>query len=170
MASITKDPKGNVRIQFIAGDGKRRSIPLGDIDQDEAVTINKRVGALNVAKRKGRAWDEGLTRWVDRLSDELHAKLANVGLVPSRTPAAAPAEATVPTLGQFLDEYIAKKKEVLEPNTIQNFTQTRTQLINYFTAGRALDTITAADAEDWQTSLLRRYKPATIAIHTKKAK
>ena len=39
MASISKEPNGRRTIQFVAGDGKRRSIRLGKVSQREAEEI-----------------------------------------------------------------------------------------------------------------------------------
>jgi hypothetical protein len=49
MASITRGPNGYQTIQFVAGDGKRRSIWLGKVPQRQAEAVKFRVEMLNTA-------------------------------------------------------------------------------------------------------------------------
>jgi hypothetical protein len=168
-ASLSTDAEGNKTLQFTAADRKRRTVRLGQIDDDEATTLRKRVAALNVAARKGRPWDAGLSKWVAGLDDELHAKFARVGLVPSRSPLPVEPEKTAPLLDAFLTAYIESRTDHAE-NTRNTINQARRVLVEHFGADKPIDAITAADAKAWQNSLRTRFKPATIATHVKKAK
>ena len=49
MASLSTDANGNRTLQFVSGDGKRRTIRLGKLPKKEAETIKLRVEALNAA-------------------------------------------------------------------------------------------------------------------------
>src|SRR5215207_1656727 len=110
MASISSDKAGNRTLQFVAGDGKRRSIRLGKVPKKTADSIRIRVEFLNAAAVGNTPLDAETAAWVTRVGDDLHAKLAAVGLVPSRTPMA------VATLAEFCDGYIASRTDV-KPNT-----------------------------------------------------
>ena len=49
MASISKDPNGNVIIQFVGGDKRRRTIRLGKVSQKTAEAVKLKVEHLNNA-------------------------------------------------------------------------------------------------------------------------
>jgi hypothetical protein len=53
MASISREPNGRKTIQFVAGDGRRRSIRLGKVSQRIAEEIKVRVEALLAAAVSG---------------------------------------------------------------------------------------------------------------------
>ena len=55
MASISTDPNGLRLIQFVAGDGKRKSIRLGRVTQKQADKVLTKVEALNAAAITGDA-------------------------------------------------------------------------------------------------------------------
>jgi hypothetical protein len=55
MASISRQPNGRRTIQFMAPDGKRRSIRLGKVTQHMAETVKLRVELLVAAKLTGHA-------------------------------------------------------------------------------------------------------------------
>ena len=58
MASISTDRKSGRRtIQFVAPDGKRRSIRLGKVSQKQADGVRRRVEHLDAAKRSGEPLD-----------------------------------------------------------------------------------------------------------------
>ena len=84
MASISREPNGRRTIQFVGGDGKRRSIRLGKCSQRQAETVQLRVEHLAVAQATGGAIDGETARWLADIDDTLHARLAAVGLVPKR--------------------------------------------------------------------------------------
>ena len=56
MASISKEPGGRRTIQFVGGDGKRRSIRLGKVSQRLAESVQVRVEHLAAAQVTGVAW------------------------------------------------------------------------------------------------------------------
>jgi len=49
MASISKDANGNVCIQFVAGDKRRRTIRLGKVNQKTAEAVKLKVEHLHNA-------------------------------------------------------------------------------------------------------------------------
>jgi integrase len=164
MASISNDSGGSKRILFFDKDNNRPAIHLGRISKSGARAIKARVESINAALIGARALDGDDAAWLARIGDALHAKLAAVGLVPPRV-----AVARV-LLAEFLDAFIAGRTDH-RPNTTRTILQARDRLVAHFGADRPIDSITEADAEDWQTALRTRgYKPATIGNYTKKAK
>lgn len=143
MASISKDPNGNRTIQFIAGDGKRRSIRLGKLPVKATNEIKTKVEALNAASIAGIGWDKETAEWVGGRAATLYDKLAAVGLVPKR------AEPEKTTLGHFLDNYIALRSDVKD-STSAVYGHTQRCLIEYFTATKPLADITAGAADAWR--------------------
>ncbi len=157
MASISRQPNGRRTIQFIAPDGKRRSIRLGKVTQRIAETVKLRVELLVAAKLAGHAVDDETARWVAGLDEAMTEKLAAVGLVPKREPAA---EATV---AGFIAEYMSRRVDV-KPATLEVWKQTERNLKECFGADRDLRTIDETMAEDFKTYLLKEeLAPTTIA-------
>src|SRR4051812_19109956 len=84
MASISSTPDGRRTVQFVAADGKRRSVRLGKIPMKTAQEVQRRIEFLSAAKGSGTAPDTDTVKWLASIGDELHAKLAGVGLVEAR--------------------------------------------------------------------------------------
>ena len=142
MASITKDPNGRRRIQFICPDGKRKPIRLGKISQRDAESIKGRVEKLLNALTLKSGLDQETARWVADLDDNTHAKLARVGLVEPRVHEQL-------TLQGHIDAYLKRRTEV-KPRTQISWKQARGSLLDYFGTDRKLTTISVADAKDWE--------------------
>jgi integrase len=160
MASVSRDPNGRRVIQFVAGDGKRKSIRLGKVSQRIAEEIKVRVEALNAALLSGCPLDNDTARWVSRIGDDLAAKLAAVGLIPERASA---------RLGDFLDAYINRRSDV-KPNTLRNLKAGKTHLVEFFGADKLLRDISPGDADAWLLWLRERYASGTAGRAVKRAK
>jgi integrase len=160
MASISTDPNGNRTIQFVAGDGKRRSIRLGKMPIRQAEALKVRVEALNAAKVSGLPLDGETAAWVARIGDDLAAKLAAVGLIAGRA---------VATLGEFTRDYIDGRTDI-KPRTRTNLEQSRRTLVDFFGAQKELRSITEHDADRWAIDLKQRYAEATAARTVKHAR
>jgi len=117
----------------------------------QAAAVKLRIELLVAAKINGTAPDVDTSQWVASIGDDLHAKLAERGLVSPRTAV----EET--KLGSFLDGYIAKQSDK-KRSTIVCLTQCRNDLVEFFGADRPLAKITEGDAEDWRHFL--RTRPA----------
>jgi integrase len=144
MASISNDG-GRRRIQFfLPNDDNRRTIRLGKVSQRQAEEFAGYVEKLIGEKITGAAVDEKVSRWVADLPDEMHTKLAALGLVKSRI------EPKTTGLGTFIDEFLARMETTAKPRTIINIGQVRAWLVKYFGEGRDVRTITTADAEDFR--------------------
>jgi hypothetical protein len=146
MASLSTDPKGNRTIQFIAADGKRRSIRLGKLPLKAVREIKAKIESLNASVVSGSGWDRETAEWVGRREAVLYDKLASVGLVPKR---AAP---EAQTLGPFLVSYLEKRSDI-KPRTRINLEQVRRNLVGYFGLNKSLADVTEADADDWRSWL-----------------
>ena len=83
MASIGKDRNGRKRILFVAENGSRKTIRLGKTTLKQALAFKVKLESLVAARHTGNP-DEETARWVARMSDEMHAKIAAVGLLAGR--------------------------------------------------------------------------------------
>ena len=157
MASISRQPNGRRTVQFIAPDGKRRSIRLGKVTQRIAETVKLRVELLVAAKLAGHAIDDETARWLAGLDETMTDKLAAVGLVPKREPA------SITTVAGFLTEYVSRRTDV-KPATREVWRQTERNLKECYGANRDLRTIDETMAEDFKIFLLKEgLAPTTIA-------
>lgn len=162
MASISTDENGNRAIQFVAVDGKRRTIRLGKASLRLTKEVKVKVESLIAAEALGCSLDLDTAAWVSKIGDDLATKMTAVGLIPRR--------ATVRPLGEFLDSYISQRTDH-KPNTTKTIDQARRLLVDFFGPDRSLDKMTVADADNWRNDLRAKgYKPATVATHIKRAK
>ena len=79
----------------------------------------------------------------------MQKKLVAVGLIHPRDAAKGI------TLGEFLDAYLARRKDVKD-STAVFYRNTQRNLIEVFGADRPLDSITPADADDFRRALQQR--------------
>ncbi len=93
---------------FLSGDRKRKHIHLGKMTQRQASAIKTKIELLIAAKVSGTRTDLDVMQWVAKRDDKFHDKLAQHGLVASRTKVA------VTNLGEFLDDYMAKRQSLLD--------------------------------------------------------
>src|SRR5262245_11563385 len=147
MASISKGPNGRRTIQFVAADGKRKSVRLGKVPQRLAEVIKVKVEALNASAISGLPVDGETAQWVAKLGDELAGKLAAVGLIARRASAA---------LGAFTQEYVDRRTDI-KPRTRINLLAARARLVEFFGADKALGAITPGDADNWLLWLKEKY-------------
>jgi hypothetical protein len=106
MASISTEPNGRKRVHFVGPDGKRQTIRLGKVSDRAAQAVLFRVEEILAAKLAGHAVPTSTAQWVADLGDVLRDKLARVGLIDQKQDQAGLG------LGQFLDEYLAKRADV----------------------------------------------------------
>lgn len=148
MASISKEPNGRRSIQFMAGDGKRRTIRLGKVSQKIAEGVKRRVEELNVAKITDQTIDRDTAQWLTEIDDALAKRLAKVGLITKRESA---------RLASFVDGYIANRGDV-KPATTIVYGHTRRCLVDYFGEDKPLREITPGDADNWRQWLIDHEK------------
>ncbi len=157
MASIMQQKNGGYQIQFVDPDRRRRSVRLGKIKARSAQLIKLRIEQLVVNRKTGVANDAELIQWLNGITDELHAKLARVDLVASRTKHQAI------ELKAFLDAFRDRRKDV-KPATREVWKQPMRNLIEYFGADRDIKSVTVADAMDFRQHLIgTKLAPTTVA-------
>ena len=131
----------------MAGDGSRKTIRLGRCSVKQSQAFKLRLEAL-VASRITGSVDDETARWIAGLPDDIHAKLATVGLVKGRT-----ARVSVP-LGKFLAEYTESRSDV-KPNTQLVFRRTCKHLLTFFGTDKLLSEVTQGDADAWRLYLVK---------------
>ena len=160
MASLSTDAKGNRVIQFVAADGKRRTLRLGKLPKKTAESVKLRVEDLNAAAIANVPPDRDTSMWLAGVGDDLHAKLASLGLTQLRASA---------VLDDFISGYIAMRTDV-KPRTKLNLGACRTRLVEFFGKTKPLGAITPGDADRWLLWLKERYANGTIGRTVKRAK
>ncbi|MFO0881140.1 MAG: tyrosine-type recombinase/integrase [Gemmataceae bacterium] len=160
MASLTSSTDGKRRIMFVAKDGSRKAIWLGDIPMKAAQSILVKVEALAAALMLNHPIDRETAAWVAGIGDDLAEKLAAAGLIPPRASS---------TLGPFLDDYLSTRTDI-KPNTRRNLIACKDRLLDYFGNDKPLRDITQGDADRWLLWLKERYASATTGRTVKRAK
>jgi integrase len=163
MASISTGPNGCRTIQFVARDGKRKSIRLGKVPMKTAEEVRRRVEYLHAASVNGTAPDGDTANWLASIGDELHARLAAVGLVAARV------SAVKPRLKAFIDAYVAGRTDA-KPQTLLNLKMFGDRLTAFFGPDRDMTTIKRSDADAWAIHLKANYAPATVGRTIKGAR
>ncbi len=136
MASVGKDSKG-WRIRFYDGNGERKQVRLAGINQATAEQIGRHIDILNAAKMAAEPLRERQTiLWLQKISQNIHDKLAAVGLVEPRVST---------TVGEFIADYIKRRCDVA-PGTRMNFGTCERNLVDYFGAEKPMRSVTAVDA------------------------
>ncbi len=163
MASISSSPDGRRTIQFVSPvDNKRRSIRLGKVPMKTAEEVRRRVEYLAAAVGSGTAPDSDTVKWLASVGDDLHSRLAAVGLVENRKMATA-------TLGQWLQDYRSRRGDVAEATrTIYGIVTNR--LLAFFSADRVMNSVTEGDADRWLVWLKQEYAGATVSKSVKLAR
>lgn len=155
MASISTGPNGTRTVQFVVPGGKRRkSVRLGKVPMKSAEEVKRRVEYIVAAIGSGTALDGDTAKWLGDIGDELHGRLAAVGLVASR------ASAAETRLKPFIDAYVAGRTDA-KPQTISNLKMFGDRLTAFFGPDRDLTTIKRSDADAWAIHLKANYAPAT---------
>lgn len=154
MASISREPNGRRTVQFVGGDGKRRSIRLGKVSQREAEGVKWRIEALVSASLRDCPLHDDVSRWVAGLDDRMADKLAAVGLIAPRRSA---------TVGGLLDAFLAANTHV-KPATRVMWRHTLRNLRDHFGEARQLRSIGRAEGEGFRQWLTeQRLAAATVA-------
>lgn len=148
MASLITRCNGTREIQFMAGDGLRKTVRLGRMPKKDAGAVLGKVEALAAAAEAKTSWDRQTAEWVGQLDDKLYKRLVKVGLVPKR------AAAECATLGAFLESYIAGRTDVKD-STVTAWGHTKRYLLQFFGADKRLGDVTPGDAEAWRLYLAR---------------
>lgn len=174
MAGII-EKNGRFEIRFQLGRNNRKSFYPGKISGKTPESRRKRVEKIREyltdlahRYRYGGKLEPSTEKWVAGCDDEQHHKLAKLGLVEPRRDRSGK---ECRELGPFCDAYI-KSRTDLKPGTLDNYKHARRLLVEKFTAGRLLASITPADARRWTRWLAsdKDHAEATISKHVKRAK
>jgi len=164
MASVSKDQSGNIRIQFVAADGKRRAIRLGRVPRTMAKSIRLHVESLAAAAAARVPIDRETAVWAGRIGDDLAAKLAAVGLIPARESR---------KLQDFLKTYIRGRETDghTKPATVVTIRRVADDLTAALGTGADLRTVTTEHAEQFKQFYQdKALAPATTYRRLKMAK
>ena len=131
-------------IQFVAPNGKRKSIRLGKVAIRAAEAVKLKVEHLVSALTTKHALDAETSLWLAGISDDLREKLTRAGLISQRESA---------TVGEFLTEYISGRTDV-KPATKTVWRQVKRNLVDFLGPDRILRSVTAAQAEEFRMFLL----------------
>ena len=146
MASVIRDPNGRKRIQFVAGDGSRKTIRLGKATMRQAEAIKPKIEQLVLACTGiTGVVDDETAKWLTGLDEGIYDKLAAVGLVAPRTST---------TLCAFIDAYISERHDV-KAGTATVYGHTRRNLIGFFGKDKLLREINDDSADQWRLYLLK---------------
>lgn len=143
MASVVNGKNGFKRIKFTDGDGKNRTVYVGDISREQAETIKVKITEINNANIVGLPMPVESRLWLNRVGDSFYRKLVAVHLVEPRGSS---------LLGEWLKQFIDGRGN-MKPNALRKLKQTETRLIAFFGANTALRKITRARASEWATWL-----------------
>ena len=160
MASLHKAGKCWT-IQFQGLDNKRRTIRLGGLPKSAAESTKFHVEQIVSSAGANHALPLQTATWLAGLSNTVHAKLAAVGLTPSRE--ASPTT----TLAAFLDEFNARRTDV-EPATRINWRHTQRNLLAFFGKSKPLAEVTVGDAKDFERYLKSTARHSRYADAEKK--
>jgi integrase len=141
MASLIRDANGYKRIQFATDDG-RPTIRLGKMPVKAAETMKRRIETLIACRTAGIALDAETACWLRDLPDDLHDRVARVGLAEPRQTRERAA------LGDMLQRYLDEVD--MKPSTKTTRKQTRRRLVAYFGEDRHAASITEAEAWAWR--------------------
>jgi integrase len=159
MASVYKQSGGRYAIQIGTGTN-RRVRRLGKLTRAGAAALQLHADMIEVCRKTATILPPSTVAWLATVGDELHAKLAQVGLVPARE-APAPTVADELTIGNLWDLHLERRPD-LRPFTRSNLVQTKLRCVEYF-GFEPITRITTGDAKDFRRHLATKYATATVS-------
>jgi len=162
MASISTGPDGRRTVQFVAQDGKRKSVRLGKVPLKTADEVKRRIEYVVAAKGSGTALDADTARWLAGLSDALHRRLAATGLVGLRASSNS-------GLKDFLDAYVTSRCD-LKPGTLRHLNACAAKLLEFFGGHKVLGDVRSGDADEFCSWIRGHRAQATASRTIKRAK
>ncbi len=160
MASLTKQKAGGWLLQFTGADRKRRSIRIPRCARKTAEGFRTRIETILSCRIAGEPLDRDTAMWLRRLPNDMHGRLARVGLTEART---------VATLGAFLKSYADMRTDVSDATRVITRVASN-KLIEFFGVDTPLGTISEGDAVRWRLWLLEGRKENTVRKLVRNAK
>jgi len=154
MASISNDPNGRKRILFLLPDGQRKAIRLGKCDIKTAMAIKVKLESLLAAKLTGTPIPQDVATWLGSISDELHDKLAKVGLVGPRQKV---------SVGEWVKKWLeTKRSQGYKPGSLGAWVQVVNELDRLFGKMTLLAVDGTLGERYYQALCSRGLRPTTI--------
>jgi hypothetical protein len=127
MSSVYK--QGNSYLLQVGVGRARRVRRLGDLSRDGAKTVEHHVEQIERSRKAAVSLPSSTATWLGDITDDLHAKLAALGLVASRS---RPDNGGIPaTIGRLWDDFFARRPD-LKKWTLSNLEQTKLRCIEFF--------------------------------------
>ena len=145
MASIDKHGK----IRFRDRHKKQRVLCVGESSEHLILETKAHVEHLLSAQKSSLPPEPVTTKWLSSIGDDLHGKLAKLGLAESR---GRKAERTI-RLVDWVSTYIGERKDV-KGATIETYKKAKDSLMAYFDEKTQLREISPADAKRWRIWML----------------
>lgn len=144
----------------------RKTLRLDRLPQRAAERFREKVEGLVACRRLNLPPDAEAVAWLRGLADDAYAALADAGLAEPRE-----SVGSTPTVGAFLDKYIASRVGEISARSIQLLEQTQARLVAHFGSAARLDRVTPDGALDWRAALIGSgLSEATARLHTRNAK
>ena len=166
MASVATSSGGSVRIFFYDRNGKRKAIHLGKVSEVIADSVRRRIERFLNAQIHGEEPSRADSEWLAKSG--LRKKFVAAGLV-EHSP--GDVEAEVPTLEDFLTDFMKRKAGSVKPATMTVWTQVAKNLVDLMPKGIKLDEVKAGHAKDFHSQLKAKgMAAATISNRIGKCK
>lgn len=158
MSSVYK--QGNTYVLRVGVRHARQVRRLGDLTRDGAKTVAHHVAQIERSRKAAVSLPVATATWLGEITDDLHAKLAGLGLVAARN---QPDNAGIPTtIGRLWDDFFARRPD-LKKWTRSNLDQTKLRCVEFFKL-KPVAAITQGDAKDFRRWLVeKKYSPATVS-------
>ena len=124
--------------------GTRKTLTLGKISKKTAEMVSSRIETVNSCNLAGMPYPPDIAQWLVTISDDLHEKLSNAGLVQPRHSR---------PLTVFLDSYMAERTD-LKQSTRNKYATTVKNLTAYF-GNTPLRNITPEQAALYRVHLVK---------------
>jgi integrase len=148
MASVINRGNGRRAVQFENLDGVRKTLGLGKCHAKAAEAIASKIESILASRLSQQSLDLETAKWVGTLPDILHEKLAEVGLIESRS------QKRASSIAAFVDEFIRKREADTKASTRTVYKRTRKHLVDFFGSEMQLAVITSGHASDFRRYLI----------------
>ncbi len=160
MASLIAEPGSRWRIEFTGLDGNRKRVRLGRMRDSAASSFKERLEHL-LEDLAGGGPSSDSRRWLDRLADQLYARLGKMLPVQRRVSV---------TLGELRKQFMESRKG-LESESRRKLEKTFDHLVESFGEARLLREINGEHATEWRTWLEQpNRRLATVKTHVGNAR
>jgi integrase len=146
MASVSREPSGKYRVQFVGTDGGRQTLRLPTGDRKTAEVVAVHVQRLLAARLSGEPLSRETAAWLSGISDVLRQRLAKCGLIEG-----SPSGKW--TVATFCADYLVRQTHT-KPASKLAVEQAIRNLREFFGDAKPLASITEGDAHDFKRWLL----------------